>query len=303
MAREDAEIDPLRAAPDVPQSVSYQLPENYPVADFPPVQARLLAQPDGGYMLLAANSVDMPVDAVFHVSVLGATGSVTRSVRRQRGRGRRQFADLIEGYGRARLCAGVCPADSSGSAAAVGIRVAITPHPDQENIFEEYDPAGRIGKTNLFLNPGLEEAALPGWPDYIRGWFKGPRIGQPGCAWELDAGNPREGRFALRMDSPSASGAYCFFGPTGAANRPYVLSFYARASRDGQSIQVAGLWPGKFQLTTEWERYWVAGTLPAAWPGRRNLLTFKINQYDGGSVWLDAIQFEEGDQPGPFTYD
>lgn len=304
MAREVRELAPWLTAPDVPQAVSYAMPDNYPAEDFPPVQARLLAQPDGGYVLLAANSVDMPVDAEFHVSVLGDTGSVARlfssNVCAVAGGA---FSDRIEGYGARAYSLGVRPAEHSGEGAAVSIRVAMTPHPGQENIFEEYDPAGRPGKTNWFINPGLEEATLPGWPDYIRGWSKGPRIGQPGCAWELDGNNPREGQYALRMDSPAASGAYCFFGPVGATNRSYVLSFYARASGDGQSIQVAGLWPGKFKLTPAWQRYWVTGTLPAAWPGRRNLLAFKINPYGGGSVWLDAIQFEEGRQPGPFTHD
>ncbi len=304
MAREVRELMPGLTAPDVPQTVSYALPEDHPPADFPPVQARLLAAPEGGYVLLAANSVDMPVEAVFHVSVLGATGRVVRlfasNVYAVAGG---SFADRLEGYGTRAYALGTRPAGRTGEDAAVTIRVAMTPHPAQENILEEFDPAGRPGKTNWFINPGLEEAALPGWPDYIRGWFKGPRIGQAGCAWELDANNPWEGRVSLRMDAPAASGAYCFFGPLGATNQPYVLSFYARASQPGQTIEVAGLWPGKFKLTSDWQRYWVTGTLPADWPGRRNLLAFKINPYVAGSVWLDAIQFEEGSTPGVFASD
>lgn len=303
-AAEVRALTPSLTAPDVPQTIRYELPPGHPPSEFPLVQARLFARPPDGYVLLAANSVDLPVDADFQLSVLGAAGSVSRlfatNVLAVAGG---VFSDRLEGHGvRAYAIAGQ-PAAADARGGAVEIRVALTPYPDQEKIFEEYDSSGRPGKTNRFLNPGLEEAALPGWPDYIRGWSRGPRIGQPGCPWELDENNPCEGRVSLRMDAPGASGAYCFFGPAGATNRPYVLSFYARGSRPGQTMEVAGLWPGKFKLTPAWERYWVTGMLPAAWPGRRNVLTFKINPNLEGSVWLDAIQFEEGSAPGVFTRD
>ena len=155
-------------------------------------------------------------------------------------------------------------------------------------------------------NPSFEEATLPGWPDYYNlrtpGLAVAYHLGTPGSQITLDLTNPFHGKCALKVTSAVRGLSYvsCLLDLKGTAPGEYVLSFYARADKDGFKVSPWAF--GKiddahddFALTTEWKRYRVSGKLPLA-----GTTTWGVTALDIGTFWLDGIQLEEGSEPTAF---
>jgi hypothetical protein len=293
--------------------------------DLPIVQAALLDRPEGGLLLLAANSSRKDVEATWNLEALGEGLRVSRLFSRERCRPERGvLRDRLKGYAtRAYLLEGgsrrpgetaVIRLDLAGPALADAEEVA---RPDPK---EGPEPAGK----NRIVNSSFEAAALPGWPDSW--WFGYPApdrmCGDPGGPGR-DASAAWHGRVSLRLVNPGGPGSgntaavyrHRFKG-TGlrggvpvARGRPYTLSAYMRAERAGTPVEMVlcnyaynSRRPDEgtrrtFRLTTAWKRYAVTATYPSeGWhEGHRPELAVLIRhgRAEGRSVWIDAVQLEQ----------
>jgi len=292
--------------------------------DLPIVQAALLDRPEGGLLLLAANSSREPVEAVWNLEALGGGLRVSRLFSKEPCRVEEGLLrDRLKGYGtRVYLLRGVglgpgekavIRLDLAGPALEDAVRVA---RPDPET------PQPHQGR-NLIENSSFEAAALPGWPDAW--WFGYPTpdrmAGDPDGPGQDDS-DAWHGRWALRLVKPegghAAQAVYRHrFKGTGrrggvpvVKGRPYTLSAYMRAEKDGTPVEMilcnynfnsCRLDEGDrrtVRLTTTWKRYAVTTTFPeTGWrEGHRPELAVRIHHHraDGRSVWIDAVQLEQG---------
>jgi len=276
---------------------------------FPDIQVSLHHNPDGGFVLLAANSHYYPVDVIYQISILTDRGRVKRlfdpaefEVHAN------SFRDEVEFLGtRAYVFRGEAVSDR-----AVEITVTMTPHPDQiDPVYSapRLPDTGRPGKTNLLCNPGFEEATLPGWPDYYLSTTAGPRSGPPGSqsGYGLDRENPFEGKAALwvRVNNEKAQRVYEACSPKLKEKTSFVLSAYMRADRDHVRVRFAGFgWKvprptfghKEFTLTTQWQRYSEKETLPAGLPPWHSV-GVEILAGQNATVFVDAFQLERGSEP------
>ncbi len=292
-------LGPIAVTPDVDQQVSYQPGEFDPDKDkYPDVQACLRRRPEGGYVLLAANSRHYPVEVRFHIPG-AADGVVTRLFAGNRYALRTgAFDDHLDPYG---VRAYVLP-PGTRLAEPARLDVRMRAHPEAAGKLEiEIPRSGRAGKRNRAPNPSFEEASLPGWPDYYRPWYSEPLIGNPDAGWRQDTTAPYHGRHCLRITKSDRryNGFYFYCGPQHNSPTRYVFSVYLRAQRPG--LRVYFLAPGfktrRFALTTDWKRYSFTGVVPAR---ANSHYSIYVRLIDTGVIWADAVQFEIGDEPTAF---
>ncbi len=308
LAAEMKTLGPVCLTPDVAQQVAYDPGALDPIHDrFTDVQVSLKRHPDGGFVLLAANTAAYPVETAFTLSLLGATGSVGRLFAPDTcAVSNGTFAETLEGHAtRAYRLAGREPAEGQ----PIAIRVAMTPRPgrgipDTPALLE----SNRAGKKNLLPNSSFEQVSVPGWPDYYR--YTGAsilpheRIGSPTAVFGADTNRPYHGKVCLFLDGGTNKNRIAYFEPTGLKPlteqpRPFVFSAWMRGNRDGVKALVRiGLVIVKqeFTLTTEWQRVSLVAPLPA---GADETVIWMHNDQnrDGDRLWIDAVQFEPGDQP------
>jgi hypothetical protein len=295
-------LGPIAVTPDVPQRIVYDPGQFDPETDqFADVQVSLRRNPAGGYVLLAANSRYYPVDVTYRVSLLGDSGTVRRlfAADEYPVKGG-TFADRLEFMDtRAYLL------DGEGiSSGPVEIRVRMTLHPEQTDPVygTPGDPdTGRPGKRNILRNPGFEEASLRDWPDYYQ--FERE------ADLSLDTQTPYEGKLCLRVESgPSPVRVYAACSPHLQEPAQYTLSAYMRADREGAKVRFVGFGyrvPAptfghtEFSLTTQWQRYSETGTLPTGLPPWHSVGVL-IPDKQQTAVYVDAIQFEQGDRTTPY---
>ncbi len=283
LAREIKELSPALLGAEAPQNI---VVENAPDAnrggDLP---AALFRYPDGRYVLLCANYHNYPLEVAWQIAgpeipvrVSEYSAGMPYFVKDG------GFDDRLEPWGtRAYLL-------DFPEKAAFAIRAAITARL-AEAVDEEpalLFGASRPGFKNLKPNPGFEEAANPGWPDYYDPpWFRDPseRIGLPGCPYRLDPENPADGKVALRIETRGGYGLGFLFRRPG----PLTLSRALRAMAEGVGarLEPAGGKSARFNLTDKWQRYNLK--LEDGISGQVNL------NFDPESVvWVDAIQIEAG---------
>ena len=287
-------LGPIAVTPDIPQTIAYEPGELDVVNNkYPDVQVSLRRRPEGGYVLLAANSRYYPVDVTYRISLL-RKGTV---LRRLFGEGtfavkNGAFSDRVEFMG-TRAYAFQSDGPSSGP---VKITVTMSPRPDEtDQVYGApgYPDTGRPGKRNLLRNPGFEEAGLPNWPDYYL--FPG------GCT--IDTQNPYEGVQCLRIEAGAGGKrVYAACSPKLKEPTDFVLSAHLRADRPGLKVKFVGfgwLVPKPtfgykdFELTTEWKRYSEQGTLPTGLPNWHSVGVL-VHGNQEGAVYVDALQMEKG---------
>jgi hypothetical protein len=168
---------------------------------------------------------------------------------------------------------------------------------------------------NMVLNGGFEGGEwLPGWPAE---WLPGYElVGRPGCVggaewlWGLDHTVAWEGKASMRLANPGsglpaitgravpiADAEYFLRGITLDAGRTYTLSAYMKADRPRLDVvTVAGGWEssGTFPVSDTWRRYTLSYTPTAAVRG--SAFVFFMTKTPG-TLWIDAVQFEEGAMP------
>ncbi len=317
-------LGPACLTTDLEQAVRYEPGELDPVANkFTDVQVTLRRHPEGGTVLLAANTAYYPVDTAFTVSGLEEGGTVTRLFGDETyAVTNGAFRDQLEGFGtRAYRIetrtpeAGRRTPDAGGrrpdeAVSAIRISVAMTPRPELAVPEPTADAElNRAGKKNLLPNSSFEQATLPGWPDYYcyMGTRLAPeeRIGGAGGAWGLDSRDPYHGQSCLRMGGAGTGASrqtYIEYNIDPALSpepAPFTLSTWMRASRKGvaASLYVSPLGVStNIALTTEWQRYRLPFTMPAR-TGYLVIRWYFSQSKQGDTVWLDAAQMETGMEP------
>lgn len=298
-------LGPIVLSPAVEQVI------NEGKGNFADIQAALFRNPEGGFVLLAANRCEYPVDAVFTLANLGDREKVRQlfatdwSATAEKS----SFSDRLEPFG----VRAYQYKDLDDIKAPVEIGVAMQARTEGFTPEPLIPVTGRPGKRNLVQNPGFElTPTLPGVPDYYPacGNSGEPLFGQPGALSGLDDTNPFEGRYSLRLGVPpgGAFSALSFkLAPQREQPMPFVFSAYVRADRDGAKAQFLrnGASFGDRKpalLTTEWKRYYKTCEIgPGSTKAYMNSFAIWVRPptgtAEGCTVWIDAIQVEPGAKP------
>lgn len=165
------------------------------------------------------------------------------------------------------------------------------------------------GVRNLVANGGFEGPQnLPGWPRWWTYEYSNPApgtIGGPNALWGLDEASPFEGRACFRMTNKEKTMVAPPFGNQMArqdlavgtwleAGRDYVLSAWMRSDTPGFPVTMrAGDYDlsKTVRLTTEWQRY--SHSVRRSKNSYNPHVAFACER-GAGTVWIDAVQFEEG---------
>ena len=302
LAEEMKTLGPAAVMPDVPQDVAYA-PGTYSFDEgrFPNVQARLFQRPEGGYLLLCANTRAYPVDVQIGTSLFVGGVKVRRLFADREWLVRAGvFTDRLEAHAtRAYAFAGI---DTVGAEPAK-VSIRMTSH---KELAEPDVPTPRRftgERKNMIANPSFEEATFPGWPDY----FKPIQYTLASCGkhFVLDSEDAFHGKRSLKLISDGRRVPTLYFHQgdsnlndpyTGDPKVEYVLSAYLRADHDGVRVRMkAKTRYGDVKLSTSWKRYTWKVTLPSR-------IYFICNPTRKGPavVWIDALQLENGDRPTEF---
>jgi len=302
LARHMKKLGPVCLQPDIKQQVTYTPGELDPEHEkYTDIQVSLNKNPEGGYVLLAANSRYYPVDATYEISLLGKKGKIRRLFSRKTYKVKDgTFSDKLEGYEvRAYAFKTKIPLNES-----VNIHVKMTPHPELAEKEVAYPWTGRVGMKNIFANPSFEEVTVPGWPDYYMcaGRVNSQeRIGTgPKASFDVVKDNPYHGKHCLKINTgpeKKTRNLYCTVVTMNDQPGEYVFSFYARANYDDAILMSKSR--GKeiiFKVSKEWKRFFVTKSVPKGKAGNRFqiILSGRRNQ-ENTVVWIDAVQFERGD--------
>jgi len=302
LAEEMKTLGPAVVMPDVPQDVAYAPGTyNFDEGRFPDVQARLFRRPEGGYLLLCANTRAYPVDVQIGTSLFADGAKI-----------RRLFADgewvVKDGVFTDRLEAHATRAYAFAGAAAAAdepakVSVRMTSH---KELAKPDPPAPRRftgEKKNMIANPSFEDATFPGWPDY----FKPIQYTLASCGklFVLDSEDAHHGERSLKLVSDGRIVPTVYFHQgdsnlndpyTGDPKVEYVLSAYMRADHDRVRVRMkARTSYGDVKLTTSWKRYSWRVTLPS-----RIYFICNPTRQGPASVWIDALQLENGERPTEF---
>lgn len=315
LGREFRELAPalLNRMPE--QSVAYEpgayAPENNL---YPDVQAALFKYPDGDCVLLAANSCMYPVNLTCSVDGLPDGDQAVEVMFADRGLAAKDkmFADRLDWCG-TRAYRFALP----DAGRPVAIKLSIQAHPEAEHKLPKGNPKLVADQArNWIPNASFEQNTLPGIPDFAAPYrVSRPAVGEPGSLWVMDDENPFHGRYAVRMtrDINRCWGMFfAAFPPTAVSETPYVLSMYMRGKDGGEKATIRLINEGgnptpanppqkSFVLTQEWQRYFMPVPVKPpkiSWQRNHTLL---IYPHEGATVWVDAIQFEQGLEPGEFT--
>ncbi len=163
---------------------------------------------------------------------------------------------------------------------------------------------------NMLSNPSFEEG--------LRHYTFPPDIGtyQPGYEgkYSIDAKEGKFGRAALKIKTECPPGSFdCLqsFGHPVRNGASYTLSFYAKANKPGLRLEVAHIpantyakeqrpeaSDSEFALSETWER--LAIRIKSNSGGYAFALKSPDN-VEGGAIWIDALQLEEGAEATEFV--
>jgi hypothetical protein len=300
-------VSPAPAA-TLGQPLDFEKPER-DGNDVPIVQALFADRPEGGSLLIAANSSWKPVEVAWNLSSLGpglrvrdfftgkslqvANGTLRDALPRY---GTRVY--LISGAKRAAGAPVQLSARLQGPALAVAGKAEPLP---------EWRP-----RKNLLINSSFEEAALPGWPDswWLEGGDPLPMIGDPDGPGQ-DPTTAVHGRYSLRHTSITYRhefpNTWLRGGVPVTPGQSYVLSVYLRADRPGRKARLSLVNFARnsaieeegavsvVELDTQWRRYELTLTYPAnGFPTEALRPDLEVSIRGGPGVWIDAVQLEEG---------
>ncbi len=285
LADEIKELAPSLLGREIPQRIEYsQRRSDHPM------RVALFEYSEGGYLLLAANGLENPLKITF--TFLGMSDETKISRKFSSGTfpvSGGSFTDSLDGYAvRAYII-------KTNSKLTEPVRIMVNTDIAQKAVMEFAESVnGRKNKKNIAHNPGFEDATLPGWPDYYFPMLVWPEIGTRNFEWGQDTTDPFEGKYCLKMKSTlrgSSLRSALMSKVRPSKKKKYVYSIYIKADNDNMQARF-GLRGKLFKLTRNWKRYYYS---PEKNYGRFWLLT-----YGKGTVWVDALQIEEGTQPTKF---
>jgi len=155
-------------------------------------------------------------------------------------------------------------------------------------------------KRNYLYNGGLEEWANPDLPD---GWRRAPyatKDTSEGIAPDTTA--PFEGQRSLRwtMDGGTLSHVTArrnYLAPV-PIETPCVLSAYLKSRPAGVRVALrVGGYKAEVEASEDWRRHAVVARKGAGGAS----LPLSIEKLTPGTLWVDAVQLEEGERPTPFV--
>lgn len=174
-----------------------------------------------------------------------------------------------------------------------------------------YESAKDVGSKNLLRNSGFEQETLPGWPDH---WTPMYSIMEPGFVgkkdgiWRPDTKVVFEGKNSVRMvkrtpyDSSTDYKRYrvpCVYLPslTMMGEKDYTFSVYLKADRPKVRVRLMVNWHVKnVTVSTEWARYSYTFKMKKD----TNQGFVRMDLQGQSTLWVDAAQLEEGNQPTPY---
>jgi len=158
---------------------------------------------------------------------------------------------------------------------------------------------------NLIRNGSFEEAVNPDVPDWwtIPHWFWVRREGEINRYWGLDEEEAYIGKRSMKVGC-CPEGPYMVHPESmslpKSSGKSYTLSFYMKGSKDVGTIviKLQGVGKGKGRLmvkpTPDWKRYTIRGVSEGD-------IGVVVESPSAGTVWIDAVQLEEGEQPSDYT--
>ena len=163
---------------------------------------------------------------------------------------------------------------------------------------------------NLVANGGFEGPEVArGWPRWwscVYGLMEPGHVGRGNASWGLDETAAYEGRKSLRLTSPGTT-ERVDGGSANAENRlpsgtrlykgrRYAFSAYLKSDRPNARVLIfAGIYDlcKRVSVGLEWQRYVVPSS-----PEADVVEPFvRIDLQEQGTLWIDAVQFEEGTEP------
>ncbi len=329
LAGELNDLAPSILTQDLDQTISYY--ENSTEAfsdpadnDFTDIQVKLLKAPAGenyDYVLLAANIKHYSVDVDYKISLLGASGTVSRLFDAS-------TYMVSNGVFSDTLTAFATRAYTFTSSSTDPITIEVDMDPGTATAETSYPVTGRENCTNLMQNPSLEDTSLTNWPDYCMPYYASPRINTANQGWGListpdltglkdeienDGGDPLDdgdpGNTCLKITNVSALGYNGFtfrLAPyhTDSNGKDYTFSLYIKADDTDYEVRLGSTNGSYITLdpppTTSWERYSFTVNLPA---GLSEYHKFYLQLRSGDTIWVDAIQVEQASSPSTFTTD
>jgi len=260
--------------------------------EYPDVQAAALASPDGGRVLLAANTRHYPVACAFEIAGLrkaesffgGASVSADG----------KPWQDKLEPYATRAWRLDLTRADAPLAVTILQTSLkSDLPNPETVLPF-----AWRQGRRNAMPNPSFEDATSEGCPDYC--------LLSAGAT--LQEGEALFGKRCVRIEKKEGGGyesLHMHCDPQELRPQTYTLSVYLKGSRDGMDawLRCQQLNPEKrygenlnIRLTKEWKRYSITGVLGA----KISEAKYEVRLREDGVMWVDGVQLERGGEPTEF---
>jgi len=172
---------------------------------------------------------------------------------------------------------------------------------------------------NLVRNSSFEVARLRGWPDHAEPWHMIYHtvdfLGYDDSPWRQDATYAYHGKYSLLTKQNTIRwtdlNRYAIAVKEG---QDYTFSAYLRSDQEGVRVKVIvdGVGEQVFQVGTDWKRCWFTGVRKR--PATQQVALDRIGQIrieslgsptkdKEATLWIDAVQFEEGKEPTPYVDD
>jgi len=261
-------LGPICLEPDIAQNVKYTPGELNPEKDkYTDIQVSLKRNPEGGYVLLAANSRCYPVDVTYRISLLEKSGMVNTLFEGMKYKVKNaSFSDKFKAYG----VRAYTFKSNKALPEAVKISVSMKAYPEKTTKkVAKYGRAGRVGMKNLIPNPSFEQLSVKAWPDYFK--YSGTKLegseraGNSNAAFDIVQDKPFHGKRCLQIHTGGIKKsrlAYVDVLTNNDAPGEYVFSFYARANEDNTHLGMLRAKKTKFKISKEWKRYYFKKIIP-----------------------------------------
>jgi len=157
----------------------------------------------------------------------------------------------------------------------------------------------RDSQRNYLYNASFEDWANPDLPD---GWKRSPHATEDnGAGISLDENTRVHGARSLRWTTDSGAISHIAerrnYGIQYLFRAPYVFSIHLKSEPPGVRVALrCERCKEIVAVSGEWERYAVVATNTS----RPRRLAFSIEKLSAGTLWMDAAQFEQGEEPRAF---
>ncbi len=294
-------LAPCIVSKPIKQEIKYSpIPLNVEKRLFPECQVALKRYPERGFILLAANSRNYPLKVDYSIPVL-------KSINKGEVMFRKKSFSINNGSFRDKLPPFAVRAyffENSNLELPETVKIKVDSTTSGSNPGKEFafTRAGRTGKKNILPNPSFERSSVGAWPDYSLPMLAYDLQRPYDIAKAMDPKEVYHGKYSLKLskgEGDSCPGFLFFISPQNISPKAYVYSVYMKGSRNGIKVRIGGggFKNKVFELTAQWKRYILHGTIPAR-AGKYNSLVVLV--LDKGTVWIDAAQMEAGYEPTGF---